>query len=657
MFHIELFDRGNVPQALPPGLTFEPVRWSHSWRGGPDKAEIAVTGNKFALWRLLQWMRYEVRIRNDVGNYVWWGYINEARVDRGGTVAQKTLDGMTNRVKVQYNYEDVDGLQIADVTDWAEDTALQSEWGTKELITTLSDSDQTQAEAYRDQILEAQKRPIPSTARGRSAGGTLHCLGWWHSLDWEYYANDAGRIEHMVAGGTTNTLGLGVTNSKIAFSGDNWIHSIDGYFSNFDEGTKARVTGSTNNNGTITIQEVDAREVQDYTATTLLTEASDDIKDTARRLSFIDVDDVINVSGFTTSNHNGDHHVRDPGEAHIEIKTTYSNTLAAEAAGDTVTIERGHSMDTTGTVAQVERLGSAITITAHGEEIAQKFENNTGADWTVDQIAIQVQKVGSPTDDVTVGLYNDSGGSIGTLKQAGTIDDGDITSTLRWVWCDMSNAATIEDSTAYWIKISRVGSNDPDDCYRVGIAEDTLYADGDLSLYDGNAWAARPTDADLQFRIWGAELTSTLIDTILDGGDLLNGVDVQVSSGIYDNQYRSGERRRRAEIEDLLDMGDSSGNFLVATVSVDRIAKVTQAPDADDGEIMAVQNDDGTLTDAYSNDFDKGRCVVGGWIRMAGIPASGQDYNGLSPFFAETCEYDARSNRATPTARGARVVL
>lgn len=59
-------------ECLYTGLTLSPVRYTHSARGGPDAAEIAVTGDKNALSDVLNWLACKVVIYNDGGHPVWW---------------------------------------------------------------------------------------------------------------------------------------------------------------------------------------------------------------------------------------------------------------------------------------------------------------------------------------------------------------------------------------------------------------------------------------------------------------------------------------------------------------------------------------------------------------------------------------------------------
>lgn len=62
------------------GLDLRPTRYSANALGGPDTAEVAVTGDKNALSDVLTWLNCRVVIYNDAGLPVWWGLVQAAAV-------------------------------------------------------------------------------------------------------------------------------------------------------------------------------------------------------------------------------------------------------------------------------------------------------------------------------------------------------------------------------------------------------------------------------------------------------------------------------------------------------------------------------------------------------------------------------------------------
>lgn len=180
-----------------PDVELKPERYSwHRW-GGPELATVQAYGSSVALWQMVNWLRAPVTIRDDRGKAVWWGYIAEVTVGVGPVQLGLTLQGMANRVKVLYP-DQADGSPAQDLeTDWAEDADSIGTYGTFELVAKLTDTSATleMANAWRDQLLELYKYPRP-VMRFTGQGGselkaTVRCRGWWFSLAWEHYANQA----------------------------------------------------------------------------------------------------------------------------------------------------------------------------------------------------------------------------------------------------------------------------------------------------------------------------------------------------------------------------------------------------------------------------------------------------------------------------------
>jgi len=180
-----------------PDVVLKPERYSwHRW-GGPELATLQAYGSPVALWQMVNWLRAPVTIRDERGKAVWWGYIAEVTVGVGPVQMGLTLQGMANRVKVFYP-DQADGSPAQDLeTDWAEDADSISTYGTFELVARLTDTSATleMANAWRDQLLELYKYPVPVMRFGGQGGSelkaTVKCRGWWFSLAWEHYANMA----------------------------------------------------------------------------------------------------------------------------------------------------------------------------------------------------------------------------------------------------------------------------------------------------------------------------------------------------------------------------------------------------------------------------------------------------------------------------------
>lgn len=658
MFYATILDRGTLAPVLTQAqLDLRPARWSAKAVGGFAQATVAVTGANDGLWEILRWLRHGVEIRNALGSVVWAGYVHEAEVTAGGVTVTASLDSMANRVQVLYSTETVDGTNVSGATAWAEDTGSSGHYGTKELRHSAADVTATAAESLRDLILARRRYAVPAfdLDPGADAAGTLRCRGWFETLDWRYYSNAAGRVEFTDTD-EYQALGLGFTSTKVAFTRAKVVavHAVGGELEYFDAGQQIVIAGSTSNDGTREIKDADNKPGASYTSTTLSCEPLDDIfDDTGKALNFIETNDMILCSGFPTAANNRDYLVESPGDAALEVHNTYGEISAVDAAGASVTIERGNKVELLGTMTN-EQLGDTVTVTQHGVKIAQYVTNTSGSAWTVDKIGVEICHVGDPTDDVTVALYSHSGGVPGTLLASGTIDADDVGDSMAWLWADLGNTYTLATGTGYWIVVSRGGANDWDDFYRLGIAEDAAYTGGEYLLWSGAAWVQRPVAARLGYAIWGAEDTTAQIATIVAAaGPFFADVSVADVAGIETNQYRDGETSARDEVEDLLAIGDDAGNRMVCEVTPARALVVRAAAARTEAYTYQYQQD-GTLRYAFGGQVEPGRLIAGEWLDLATIPQNVDALAPISPVFVEEDEFEADSGRNRPRPEAAR---
>lgn len=182
----------------PNKLVFEVQRYKNKALGGPDTAEIKVTGDDLQLWEMLEFLRCPVYLTSEKGDYVWWGYVNAVEViarnpysDRPAKIrVGASLDTMFNKVAVAWE-DIVVGEQSGSrqTTAWTSDAYSQSEYGIKEgLYSGESASDTALATQARDILLAQKKYPITTidlNVQG-SSEAYLRCRGWWETLNWRY---------------------------------------------------------------------------------------------------------------------------------------------------------------------------------------------------------------------------------------------------------------------------------------------------------------------------------------------------------------------------------------------------------------------------------------------------------------------------------------
>ena len=174
--------------ALPGPLRFTVKNYTHRAIGGPSQASIAVSGPALALGGILGLLRCPVEIRDDrTGKVVWWGYVESAEAWIGGVKLRASMDGVYNRVKVQYrlSHGATSGQQAE--TAWASNAASVTDYGQKETILGVNQTTAAAAENYRATYLDAHKRPRPAPIEiGTGNGGRLTCRGWWATLGWRH---------------------------------------------------------------------------------------------------------------------------------------------------------------------------------------------------------------------------------------------------------------------------------------------------------------------------------------------------------------------------------------------------------------------------------------------------------------------------------------
>ncbi len=189
---VTIKNRNFTGNLLLPDYQFSVNRYSFSAQGGPQQAEIAVDGEDFDLWRLVELIRCPIEIRTAGGQMVWWGYIAETQAHIGGFKVGATVDTMFNRIAVAYNeVDETTGDQERGTTEWVDGIISQFDYGVKEMLISNSGSTLEHTEYARDVKLKQVQFPqaliIPES--NVEKGGLLVCRGWFETLGWKYYQN------------------------------------------------------------------------------------------------------------------------------------------------------------------------------------------------------------------------------------------------------------------------------------------------------------------------------------------------------------------------------------------------------------------------------------------------------------------------------------
>lgn len=628
-----------VPILVPPSLKVLPQGWSSVAKGGMWDAEVVLRGSLSDLAGLTAWLGYTLEIINDRGTPVWFGDISTIEVISGGTRKGISLDRMANRVSLRYSQKQPGGGAASVDTAWTSNTLSQTNYGIWERrISPDRDLTANEATALQATALNTLSDPHYTIAfAGDEQQAHIYCTGYWQRNKRVYHIELRGREEHNVSG-TPFPLGAGVVASTLfGFSARaKSITSIGGYLALFRADWKIKITGSTSNNTTYTVTGTDERPPITYTSSSVVFSAADDIADANGGLGFIENDDVFKVAG--SASNSGTHIMDKAGAVAVEINGTFhGGAIVGEAAGPTITFQRGNFMEVTPTPVN-EAAGGTVTATVWGQRYYQTFKQVSGAAWTAGAIELRLKRVGSPADSVKVQLVNDSAGAPSTLIEEVSVAAASIPDETGWVAFDLTNTAVLANNTTYGLLVLRTGANDPDDFYEIDLDETLSYTDGVLKVYDGAAYQSLSPDCDLIFRVLGELDTGQQISDTLTAQSWPSVSTVTTS--VASNQYRDGELSAYAELESLLDTGNSLGTRLIARVTNRRAVVVTAKPDKTTAK-LAWQGGD-RLTDLFGQDAEPGYLPAGEWVKLGEVAALGP-WAALSPIFVERAEYQVNS--------------
>jgi hypothetical protein len=658
-FSIDLTDRQHQTITWPRDVEVFPERWSWGAVGGPKEASIRLVGPHPALMNVLEWCRFGIKIRSDRGVPLWWGYVEDASVDMGSYSLGMRIDRMYNRVSVAYTYLDADGIEARSTTDWVQDGFSAFNYGDRELRFSRSDVSEDDADDLAQALVNRYKDPVPYLGEGTGSRNEarLICKGWWNVLGWRYFEWGIGWEGH-VEGAGTQVLGVGGTSNLIVFMDDtdaDRVHQL-GSGQGFRAGDKFIVSGSAGGNNALkTVRAVVTVEAETITGTTISFTGTDNIFDSASGFDDLQNGDWLLISG--SASNNGMHHIAevvddsDPisGTDYDHINTSPEN-VTPEAAGNLVTIRRQGYVSTFQKVNN-EGPGPDITITAYGVKVAQKFSlTNFAENWQAMEVQLRLRKVGFPSDGVRIAICQDSAGSPGTEIDHSSLTSAQLPSNMEWVSFLFGTGALMTDDDEYWLVVQRLGSNELDDFYELGVDEDLGYANGNLKLWDGSAWQDRPTNADLMFQVWGREDNALQIERMLQfagltSSQLFDAITKVDSSGRISRTFRDGESLVAEEVTRLMDQGTSTGVRYLSEVNDDRYVSVYPKPALDD--IPLRLRSDGVITDANGVPIEAGSKVAGHWLALEDADLPGSVASGFV-VFVEEAEYDVGRNKWRP---------
>ncbi len=637
MFAVSLLDRSFNDVIVAADLVVTPLRWSAAATGGPAEATVEVRGPRAALVALLDWVRYGVRVENERGTGLWWGYVHRVDVALGRLQVGASLDGMSNRVKMVYSTGG--DLPEAAETAWAEDATSVATYGYRELVHSLGDSDATLAAQKQTNILSrfAYPQPLRAVGSGQEDVAVLHCRGWARTLEWKYVQRLDGRVTFLGDNGDEQEqpIGWGIVSSTAIGFGGGALHDTSGRLQALKTGHQVTITGSASNNATWTVAAETDETVVAVTNSGISFNPTDDIESVSAILADFELDHWIHVSGSAANS--GWHWLDGAGSDHITTDIAVGGSITTEAAGPSITLTQPQRLTVTGSPTY-EEAGATVTVAHRGVRVGQSFVPATNMA-TVAQVAVKAGKVGSPVDNLTVKICSNSSGSPGTVIATGTLAATTLTTDVEWVWVTMSAVALVAGTT-YWVVVERSGSVDPSTYLLTGM---TTEVSGTCKQWTGSAWETMAPVWYLPYQIWGSEDIGTQLATHIDSAaQFMEGYDTALTAGVVSNPTMDAALTAWDAMEGLLEIGMSDGRRILFDYTDDRVVRLYAQPaSATDNPLLSVAGGRVLMLDAAGGEWEPGVLPVARWVELADLPSELAATAGISPAFVERASFEA----------------
>jgi hypothetical protein len=209
------YNRPLTQLIAPPAVTLRVEQYSMHVLGGPQKARIVATGREEDLWDCISLLRCGVELYDERGDVVWWGYVDDVRINMDSAEWGVSVQDMANTVAVAYTTQEgiLSTAGNRRSTTLAQNTGSIAEYGERQIILTANNIDEAGANAMRDQALATVGWPMPTSdlSEGSGAKAVILCRGWYDTLGWKYYGNPLGVNGHIATPDVYQNIGDNVT--------------------------------------------------------------------------------------------------------------------------------------------------------------------------------------------------------------------------------------------------------------------------------------------------------------------------------------------------------------------------------------------------------------------------------------------------------------
>lgn len=197
-----------------------------------------------------------------------------------------------------------------------------------------------------------------------------------------------------------------------------------------------------------------------------------------------------------------------------------------------------------------------------------------------------LRKFGNPTQNISVALSSDSGGSIGTpLIVSNPISATTLTTTaFEWIRFEFSTPYALSSGTKYWLTIDQNGVSSTN-YFAIRLDENMGYGLNQGLYYNGSSFVQFPTVThpsgipDTFFRAVCVQDTGTQLYTIASTGNQFFDKILSLPTGVSTCPFRASGKSCLQEIESLMDLGTSNNRPILSAVSSYRHLLFYEQPD------------------------------------------------------------------------------